>query len=84
MGASKRIKMILLDKDMQIKDLAEKYSQMPRIMSDGTVREKSGSLQTTYNMIAKDNMTFATIETMLNILDCDIVFRDRKTGKLYE
>ena len=69
MGASKKIKKILVDKKMtqaEFASLAGKDAQNMR------------------NMLYKDNMTFETVETMLRAIDCSIVFRDNETGILYE
>ena len=83
MGASKKIKMILLDKGMNIGTLAEEYSSQPRILKDGTSVERSGSKQTLYNMMSRDAMTFATVEQLAEILGCEVVFRDKESGKIY-
>ena len=70
MGVSKKIKMVLLDKEIQQKELAE------RLGYEGK--------NTIYNMLKRDNMTYATVEKWADLLDCDVVLKDRKTGKIYE
>lgn len=83
MGAVKHIKMAMLDKGMIIKDLAELYVNTPKILADGTKKERKGSLQPVYNMMARDNLTFDTAEQFAELLGCEIVFRDKETGKIY-
>ena len=70
MGASKKIKMALLDKGIQQKELAR------RLGYEGK--------NTIYNMMKRDNMTFAVVEKWADILGCDVVLRDRESGKIYE
>ena len=70
MGASKKIKMALLDKEIQQKELAR------RLGYEGK--------NTIYNMMKRDNMTFAVVEKWADILGCDVVLRDRESGKIYE
>lgn len=85
MGATKQLKMIMLDKDIKTREFAEMYQSLPRQVN----RENKGdtktakSPNTVYNMLRRDNMTFATVEMMADILGCDIVFKDRETGKEY-
>ena len=82
MGASKHLKMIMLDKGIKTKDFALKYQSLPRQTNgDGKGKEKSLSPNIVSNMLYRDNMTFATVEIMADILGCDIVFKDRETGK---
>jgi len=68
MGASKKLKMILLDKGIRQADLAEMTGR---------------HLPTLRNMFYRDNMTYATVEQLADALGCDVVLWDRKTGKLY-
>ena len=70
MGASKKIKMILLDKDIQQKELAEQLGYRGK--------------NTIYNLLKRDNLSFKTVERWADILGCDVVIRDRVTGKIYE
>lgn len=70
MGASKKIRMALLDKDIQQKELAE------RLGYEGK--------NTIYNMMKRDNMTYAVVEKWADAIGCDVVLRDRASGKIYE
>ena len=83
MGASKQLKMIMLDKDIKTRTFAEMYQQRPRNDGKGDAKKATASPNTVYNMLRRDNMTFATVETMADILGCDIIFKDRITGKEY-
>lgn len=69
MGAAKKLKMILVDREMTQADLAKKTGRAP---------------QTLRNMLSRDNMSFDTVAMFADVLECDVVFRDRRTGKLYE
>lgn len=68
MGARKKLKMAMLDKGVKQAELAEKTGK---------------KLQTIRNTFSNDSMTYATVEQFADILGCDVVLRDRKTGKLY-
>lgn len=70
MGASKKIRMALLDKDIQQKELAE------RLGYEGK--------NTIYNMMKRDNMTYAVVEKWADAIGCDVVLRDRASGKIYD
>lgn len=83
MGATKQLRMIMLDKDIKRKDFAEAYLSRPRIMKNGEVQERNGKVDTVYVMLSRDNMTYSTVEQMADILGCEIVFRDKETGKIY-
>ena len=69
MGAAKKIRMILLDKDLTARDLSVMAGK---------------SKQTVYNLLSRDSMSFATVEELLDAIDCEVVFRDRRTKKLYD
>lgn len=69
MGASKKIKKILIDRGMTQYDLAEAIGKDP---------------QQVRNTLYRDGFNYATLEGWLDAIDCDIIFRDNKTGKLYE
>lgn len=85
MGAAKQLKMIMLDKGIKTTDFAEMYYEIPKqVDRDKTgTRKRSKSPQTIYNMLSRDNMKFETVENMAEILGCEIVFRDKETGKIY-
>ena len=68
MGASKTIKTIMADKRIKSGRLAELIG-----------REK----QYVYNILNRDNMSYERVEQIADALGCDIVFRDRETGKIY-
>ena len=69
MGATKKIKKILLEKNLnqiQLAELADKDVQSLR------------------NQLYKDRFTYASVEHLCDVLGCDIVFRDRETGRIYD
>lgn len=69
MGAKKKIKLLLAAKGMTQSTLARKAGR---------------SEQTLRNLLSRDSMRYETVEQLLDAMDCDIVFRDRNTGKIYE
>lgn len=69
MGVSKKIRKALIDKDMKQTDLA---------LATGR------TVQTLRNMMSRDNMTYSTVEGLVEAMDCELVIRDRKTGKIYD
>lgn len=69
MGVSKKIKMALIDKDIQQKELAERLGYKGK--------------NTIYNMLKRDNMTYATVEQWADAIGCDVVLQDRLTKKIY-
>ena len=69
MGASKKIKIALVDKGI-------KQSELARMLG-------YKSINSVYNMLGRDNMTFATVEEWADAIGCDVVLRDRTTGKIY-
>ena len=69
MGASKKIKKILIDRGMTQLDFADAIDK---------------DAQQTRNALYRDKFTYNLLEQWLDCIDCDIIFRDRKTGKLYE
>lgn len=70
MGASKKIKKALIDKGIKQKELAEVLGYK--------------SINSLYNMLNRDNMTFENAERWANAIGCDVVLRDRETGKIYD
>lgn len=85
MGATKQLKMIMLDKGIKTREFAEMYQSIPSLVNrEGKGKEKTAKApNVVYNMLRRDNMTFATVEVMADILGCDIIFKDRETGKEY-
>lgn len=69
MGASKKIKKALLEKDMTQVQLAELAGKQ---------------LQALRNQLYRDNLTYANVELFCNVMGYDIVFRDRVTGKIID
>lgn len=81
-GASKKLRMVMLDKEIKSKDFADAYLSRPsRVDKKG--ERKSKSPNSVLNMLSRDNMTYATVKEMADILGCDIVLMDRETGKIY-
>lgn len=68
MGASKHIKTAMIDKGIKAGTLAEKLGELP---------------QTFYNKLSRDALRWGEAEKIANALNCDIVLRDRETGKTY-
>lgn len=68
MSMSKKVKAILLERDMTIKDLSEKLGY-------------EGSYL--YNKLSRDRMTEEELKKIANALDCDYdgIFTFRDTGK---
>lgn len=69
MGASKKFKKILIDRGISMMDFAETIGS-PR--------------QTVYNLLCRDVFRYSTIERWLDAINCEIVFRDKETGKIYD
>lgn len=70
MGASKKIKMALLDKGITQKELAEQLGYVGK--------------NTVYNLLGRDNLSFKAVERWADIIGCDVVLRDRASGKIYD
>lgn len=68
MGASRKIKTVAMAKGIKTKDLAEAYGDLT---------------QTFYNKLHRDTMKYDEVEKIADALGCDVVFRDRETGKIY-
>lgn len=68
MGAAKSIKIMLKVRNTTIREFA-KTCDMPT--------------QSLYNKLHRDAMSFDDAERLADLLDFDIVFKDRKTGKEY-
>ena len=69
MGATKKIKKILLEKNFSQIRLAELAGK---------------DVQTLRNQLYRDKFTYASVEHLCDVLGCDIVFRDRETGRIYD
>lgn len=64
----KKIRMICADRDITQIQLAEMHGAVY-----GTFKNK----------LSRNKMSFAEVEKIMDELDCDIVFVDRKTKKVY-
>ena len=69
MGASKKIKKILIDRDMTQTDFAKAIGKDP---------------QQTKNALCRDTFRYNLLEQWLDAINCEIVFRDKTSGKLYD
>lgn len=69
MGASKKIKKILIDREMTQADFADAIGK---------------DVQQTKNALCRDTFNFNLLESWLDCIDCEIVFRDKTSGKLYD
>lgn len=67
-GASVKLSMAMLDKGISKADFA---------------READMPVQSLYNMLNRNTMKYKQVEMFADILGCDIVLRDRETGKIY-
>lgn len=68
MIVANKIKQILIDKDMTQKDIAKIHGDL---------------YQTWANKLSRNTMKFSEVEKIMDELDCDIVFVDRKSKKVY-
>ena len=74
MRASKTLKMIMVDKEVSIRDLSEITGK---------------KLSTIYNTFRNDSiskrggMTFENVVDIAEALGCEVIIRDKETGKIY-
>ena len=66
--ASKAIKQICIDREISLAELSNMYGI-----------EKNSF----YVKLCRDRMPYSDVEKIMDLLDCDIQFKDRKTGKVY-
>lgn len=68
MSASKRIKQVMIEKDINVKNLSEKldFVSSPQALS---------------NKLYKDNFSFSDVEKIAAALGCDVKIVDRESGK---
>ncbi len=66
MGASRQLKAIMAYK---------------KITTVKTAEDLGKATQTLYNMLQRDTMKYSEVEKIADALGCDIVFKDRETGK---
>ncbi|MDY4822370.1 MAG: helix-turn-helix transcriptional regulator [Candidatus Onthovivens sp.] len=69
MSATKLIKQIMIERNMTVKDLAEKLEIKPQSMS---------------NKFHRDSFSFNEVVKIADILDCDIKIVTRDTGKTFK
>lgn len=68
MGLSKNIKMVMLDKDVKISELANRLNMDAKVLSV---------------KLSRDNLSGKSIIDIANALECDVKFVDRSSGKVY-
>lgn len=68
MGLSKNIKMVMLDKDIKISELANRLNMDAKVLSV---------------KLSRDNLSGKSIIDIANALECDVKFVDRSSGKVY-
>jgi hypothetical protein len=68
MGVKKKIKIVMIDKNIKTAQLAAGLGI---------------NYQSFVNKVNRDSMSYKDAEEIANLLNCDIVFRDRATGKIY-
>lgn len=69
MGISKKLKMVMLDKGIRQKEMADVLGYT--------------NINSLYNALNRDAMTFENAEKWAEALDCEIVLRDKASGKIY-
>ena len=69
MGASKKIKKILIDREMTQSNFADAIGK---------------DHQQTKNALCRDTFQYNLLEQWLDAIGCEIVFRDKTSGKLYD
>lgn len=65
---SKRVRKICIDRDVEKKQLATALNIAP---------------QSFYNKLSRDNMSYEYVCKIMDLLNVEIVFRDRITGQEY-
>ncbi len=68
MGVKKKIKIVMIDKNIKTAQMAAGLGI---------------NYQSFVNKLNRDSMSYKDAEEIANLLNCDIVFRDRATGKIY-
>ncbi len=68
MSAGKIIKKCMVDKGIKSGTLAEKLGDNKQVF---------------YNKLYRDSMKFSEVERIAEALGCEIVFKDKETGKIY-
>lgn len=68
MGASKQIKQVMIEKNIKIRDLADKIGMQPQALS---------------NKLYRDTMSYSDVEAIAEALECDVKLIDRGSGKAF-
>lgn len=68
MGVKKKIKIVMIDKNIKTAQMAAGLGI---------------NYQSFVNKVNRDSMSYKDAEEIAKLLNCDIVFRDRATGKIY-
>lgn len=76
---SDKLKIILKDKNVTSKELAKRIGKTPQAVYNAMCREGKESPKG-----KAISIEYRIVEEMLDALGCDIVFRDRETGQIYE
>ena len=66
MGASKKIKQVMIEKNIKVGELAERIGMKPQPLS---------------NKLFRDTMSYTDVEKMADALGCDVKIVDRETGE---
>lgn len=69
MGAKALIKTVMVQKDIKSGYIAEQLEMDKQVF---------------YNWLNRDKMTVSNLVRVANVLGCDVVLRDRETGKIYD
>lgn len=77
---SDKLKALLKDRKRSLKDLAEEMGKTPQTLYNAVHMEGKETPKTGKPI----SIQYSTVEEMCDLLGCDIVFRDRETGKIYE
>lgn len=68
MGAKKKIKIVMIDKNIKTAQLAAGLGI---------------NYQSFVNKLTRDTMSYKDAEQIAELLGCEVVFRDKATGKIY-
>ena len=74
MKPSERLRLVMKDKKITSKELAERSGRAPITVYGMFSRDKNTK---------KDGMTYRVVEELVEAMGCEIVIRDKETGKEY-
>lgn len=74
MRASKTIKKIMIDRGVNIKQLAEMSGKSQSTMYNTFYNDEKSQ---------RNGMSFENVVELANALGCEVIFRDKETGKEY-